>query len=267
MCGPLARTELDADHAAKARHLPAGELVLRMRRQADVIHILVPHLLDQPLGDFPPVRVVLSHAEVKRLRAAQCESGIERPRHGARGGGKRLRYPRRRSERVRRHVTAADLCAVARPVLRPRTRARLGRLTLAHGVGARAPYLDSDLLSRVPVLSQKYKLRKNMGKFILRELVEERFPGNLGRSLAWRKKHGFEVPVDAWLRKNLRECVEDRLSPVKLARSGLLDVTIARRIMENFYSSSRDTPLRRKLWLLLCFQTWYELHEKGFGFR
>ncbi len=144
---------------------------------------------------------------------------------------------------------------------------KVDRMTMAHSVEARAPYLDPDLILKALALPRRYKLRGNEGKLVLRKLLEKRFPGTTGKSLAWRRKHGFEVPVDSWLRKNLRECVEDRLSPAMLAKSGLLDVAFASKVKENFYSLSIDTPLRRKLWLLLCFQTWYELHETGFGFR
>jgi len=144
---------------------------------------------------------------------------------------------------------------------------KVDRMTMAHSVEARAPYLAPELILKALALPRKHKIRRNAGKIILRKLVEKHFPGAVGKTLAWRKKHGFEVPVDSWLRENLRECVEDRLSPQKLAESGLLDVTFAGKLKKNFYSSPVDTPLRRKLWMLLCFQTWYELHEAGFGFR
>lgn len=144
---------------------------------------------------------------------------------------------------------------------------KVDRMTMAHSVEARAPYLAPELILRALALPRKHKIRGNAGKIILRKLVEKHFPGAVGRTLAWRKKHGFEVPVGSWLRENLRECVEDRLSPQKLAESGLLDVNFAGKLKENFYSSPVDTPLRRKLWMLLCFQTWHELHEAGFGFR
>lgn len=144
---------------------------------------------------------------------------------------------------------------------------KVDRMTMAHSVEARAPYLDPDLILKALALPQNHKLQGNTGKVILRKLIERHFPGNVGKSLAWRKKHGFEVPVNSWLRNNLRECVEDRLSPVKLAKSGFLDVPLAVKLKENFYSSPAYSPLRRKLWMLLCFQTWYDLHESGFGFR
>jgi asparagine synthase (glutamine-hydrolysing) len=144
---------------------------------------------------------------------------------------------------------------------------KVDRMTMANSVEARAPYLDPALILKALALPRDQKLRGKVGKFVLRKLVETHFPGDVGKSLAWRKKHGFEVPVSSWLRKNLRECVEDRLSPMSLARSGLFDVSFVAKLKDNFYSSPVDTPLRRKLWMLLCFQTWYEWHEKGFGFR
>jgi len=144
---------------------------------------------------------------------------------------------------------------------------KVDRMTMAHSVEARAPFLDRNLILKALALSQKYKLRGKSGKYILRELVEKRFSGQVGKTLAWRKKHGFEVPVGTWLRKNLRECVEDHLSPRKIGASGLLDIELVMTMKKNFFSSPEDTPLRRKLWMLLCFQSWYGMHEKGFGFR
>ncbi len=144
---------------------------------------------------------------------------------------------------------------------------KVDRMTMAHSVEARAPFLDPELISRALALPAKYKLKGKTGKYMLRGLVEKHFPGEIGRSLAWRKKHGFEVPVSSWLRHNLRECVEDRLSPAKLAASGLLDTAFVLDLKKNFFASQADTPLRRKIWMLLCFQSWYEMHEVGFGFR
>src|SRR6185437_4533588 len=73
----LTRAELDADHASEPRHLPPGERVLGMGRQADVVDVLRPYLLDEPARDLAAVEVVLPHAEVQGLRAAEREPGVE----------------------------------------------------------------------------------------------------------------------------------------------------------------------------------------------
>lgn len=143
---------------------------------------------------------------------------------------------------------------------------KVDRMTMAHGVEARAPFLDPGLISRALSLPHGEKIRSRNGKFMLRRLVEERFPSEVGRNLAWRKKHGFEVPVNTWLRENLRANVEEHLSPQKLSQVGFVNIALVTKLKENFYKSSFDTPLKRKLWMLLCFQTWYQQYKAGFGF-
>ena len=144
---------------------------------------------------------------------------------------------------------------------------KVDRMTMAHGVEARAPYLDSELMLKALALPNIYKGRGRMGKYLLRKLVQKHFHGADGKNLAWRKKHGFEVPTDFWLRHNLRESVEDRLAPAKLAKSGLFDLNFASKLKKNFYASPAGVSMKRRLWMLYCFQTWYEKHEAGFGFR
>ena len=80
----LFRPELHADHPAEARHLPLGQLVLRVRGEADVVHVLGSDALDEPPGDLAAVRVVLAHAQMQRLRSAQREPRVERTGDGAR---------------------------------------------------------------------------------------------------------------------------------------------------------------------------------------
>ena len=51
--------------------------------EPDVVHVLGPDPLDEPLGDLAAVRVVLAHAEVQRLRPAQREPRVERAGNGS----------------------------------------------------------------------------------------------------------------------------------------------------------------------------------------
>ncbi|MGB8981536.1 MAG: asparagine synthase (glutamine-hydrolyzing) [Anaerolineales bacterium] len=141
---------------------------------------------------------------------------------------------------------------------------KVDRMTMAHGVEARAPYLDPDLIAAALALPEKYKMNGSMGKLVLRHQIEKYFPGDLGKAFARRKKHGFEVPVTDWLKTTLREQVEDRLSPQKLSQSGLLDPAYVRNLWRTFLSTPNETPLRRKLWLIVCFQSWLEFHQRHF---
>lgn len=144
---------------------------------------------------------------------------------------------------------------------------KVDRMMMAHGVEARAPYLDPDLMSAALSLPERYKMNSSQGKLILRNLVEKNLPGEMGKALARRKKHGFEVPVSDWLKNTLRDRVEERFSVNNLDQSGLLNSTYVRNLWSSFLSTPGETPMRRKLWLVFCFQSWLEEHRKNFGFR
>ncbi len=143
---------------------------------------------------------------------------------------------------------------------------KVDRMTMAHGVEARAPFLDPDLVRAVIAMPADQKMNLRQGKLFLRRALEKKFPGELGRKLVQRKKHGFEVPVRDWLLATLRDQVEDRLSARKLADSGVFDSAQVSRLWTSFLAAPPHSPLRRKVWLIFCFQSWHELHRAKFGF-
>ena len=143
---------------------------------------------------------------------------------------------------------------------------KVDRMTMAHSVEARAPFLDSDLMCAAFSLRGKYKMNGKQGKLILRNSVEKFFPVDIGKKVASRKKHGFEVPVGDWLHNVLRERAEEQFSNRKISQSGLFEPNYVSKLWNSYLSSGRETPIRRKLWQLLCFQSWFELHQNHFGF-
>ena len=67
-----------ADHAAEAAHLFPRQVVLRVVRQARVMHAGHARVLPQPVGDRQRVGVVPLHAQGQCRRAAQEQEGVER---------------------------------------------------------------------------------------------------------------------------------------------------------------------------------------------
>ena len=141
---------------------------------------------------------------------------------------------------------------------------KVDRMTMAHSVEARAPFLDHKLIELVTSISPQYKANLFKTKNILRQLLARKLPPSMGHNIAYRKKHGFETPIAEWMTNQLRSVCEDRLSPSALASSGILNAAYVHRLWEAFLCSRTTSPLRRKLWLLICFQTWYFWHERKF---
>jgi hypothetical protein len=78
----LARA-VEGDHPSEVLHLPAGERVLRVRRQAGVVDVLDLLLPAEPGGDLHGAFPVPLHPHGQRLDPAEAEPGVERAQDAA----------------------------------------------------------------------------------------------------------------------------------------------------------------------------------------
>jgi asparagine synthase (glutamine-hydrolysing) len=76
------------------------------------------------------------------------------------------------------------------------------------------------------------------------------------RRLIDRRKMGFAVPIDSWLRGPLRDWAETLLAPKRLAADGLLRVEPVRRAWAQHLAGTRNWQY--PLWTLLMLQAWRE---------
>jgi asparagine synthase (glutamine-hydrolysing) len=81
------------------------------------------------------------------------------------------------------------------------------RMSMAHGLEVRCPFLDTDLLAFAARLPPALKARGMSLKRVLKAAVEDLLPGEILR----RPKHGFGVPLDRWFREDLRGYVAETL--------------------------------------------------------
>lgn len=126
------------------------------------------------------------------------------------------------------------------------------RLSMAHSVEVRPPFLDYRLMEFAARLPGAMKIRKGRGKHILKEAVR----GLLPDEIIDRPKEGFVLPVDAWLRKELQPAARATLAPDRLALHGLLRPEAVRKLMESHFEGTANHGPR--LWNLLMFQKWWE---------
>jgi asparagine synthase (glutamine-hydrolysing) len=94
---------------------------------------------------------------------------------------------------------------------------KVDRASMRHQLEARVPFLDHRLVEYGVGLPARFTLGKS-GKVVLRALHEKRF----GKRLARRKKMGFGVPVEAWLRGPLDAACARLFEASRLERFGLL---------------------------------------------
>jgi len=126
---------------------------------------------------------------------------------------------------------------------------KVDRMTMAHGVEARVPYLDHRVVEAVMRTPPSWKLRGFEGKAILRRAAAGLLPAEIVR----RRKTGFAVPVGEWALGQMRELVQELLGADSVRRRGLFEPAAVAPILNLKYYGMFA---RRQLWTLMCLELW-----------
>jgi asparagine synthase (glutamine-hydrolysing) len=81
------------------------------------------------------------------------------------------------------------------------------RMSMAHSVEVRPPFLDHRIVEFAASLPASLKIRGSRQKILLKELMRDKLPS----SILQRRKVGFDIPVHDWLRGCLRPLMEEVL--------------------------------------------------------
>jgi asparagine synthase (glutamine-hydrolysing) len=81
------------------------------------------------------------------------------------------------------------------------------RMSMAHSVEVRPPFLDHRIVEFAATLPARLKIRGSQQKIVLRELMKDKLPP----AILNREKIGFDIPAHDWLRGSLRGLLEDTL--------------------------------------------------------
>jgi asparagine synthase (glutamine-hydrolysing) len=94
---------------------------------------------------------------------------------------------------------------------------KVDRISMAHSLEVRPPFLDPRIIDFAASLPERFKLRGSHSKYVLRRLMRDKLPGAVLR----RPKNGFDVPIHEWLRGVLRPMLLDTLSQKAVSATGL----------------------------------------------
>jgi asparagine synthase (glutamine-hydrolysing) len=130
--------------------------------------------------------------------------------------------------------------------------AKVDRASMFCSLECRTPYLDHRLMDFSYTLPDEYLLQGSNKKRILKDAFADLLPHNFFNA----PKLGFEIPVGEWLRTVLRTDVCETLSAKNILTTGYLNVSYIQQLITEHLSRKQDHA--SKLWVVYCFQKWYE---------
>lgn len=128
------------------------------------------------------------------------------------------------------------------------------RMSMAHGIESRVPFLDHSLVEFAATIPADIKFPGGKMKSLLKDVFKHNIPSKV---LNRRDKMGFPVPLKEWFAGELKDFVYDIFSSQVAKTRGFYDPL---KVIANLDNSSRFS---RKVWGLLCLELWYrEFHDK-----
>lgn len=128
---------------------------------------------------------------------------------------------------------------------------KVDRASMAVSLETRVPLLDHRVVELAMKMPLNLKMRNGKSKYALRQVLYRYVPPDL----VDRPKHGFGIPLDDWLKTDLRELLDKYLDSATLRKQGLFTVNVVRHQVQRFMAGrSRHS----RVWALVMFQMWAE---------
>jgi asparagine synthase (glutamine-hydrolysing) len=130
---------------------------------------------------------------------------------------------------------------------------KVDRMSMAHSLEARHPYLDHKVVEFAATIPTQYKLRRFETKAILRDVAARYLPPENAR----KRKQGFEVPIAQWFRTSLQTTVAERLlnSPIICDH---LELSTVRMVLAEHASGEKNHA--QLIWSLLTLEAAQRIH-------
>lgn len=130
----------------------------------------------------------------------------------------------------------------------------LDRMTMAHGLEARAPFLDHKLAEFCATIPSEFKVKGTKRRIIQTELAKKYLPD----SLITKKKQGFSSALTYLLADEFKRLYETFLNNSCLIQNGYLNRSAINTLLYEHLSNKVDHGNR--LWLICNAEVWYRMH-------
>ncbi|MGX1899777.1 asparagine synthase (glutamine-hydrolyzing) [Thermolongibacillus altinsuensis] len=133
------------------------------------------------------------------------------------------------------------------------------KMTMAHSLELRVPFLDKEVFAVASKIDPKFKTAHGTTKYILRKAAEGIVPDHV----LHRKKLGFPVPIRHWLKNEMYDWAKTLIKESETDHLFHKDVVL--RLLEEHRANKADHS--RKIWTVLMFMLWHQVYvEKKYDF-
>ncbi len=138
---------------------------------------------------------------------------------------------------------------------------KVDRMSMAHALETRTPFLDQRVVEWAFALPGKAKLSLVNGKPVGKRALRDGFRDRLPAEVFTRPKRGFEMPVAQLLAGAAAERLAAATDAAALRRQGLFDAGVVQGWKDDLAAGRRDTSWH--LWTILSFQEWARMHGRA----
>ena len=133
------------------------------------------------------------------------------------------------------------------------------RMSMAHGIESRVPFLDHPIVEFAATMPSNIKFKDGTLKMVLVNAMKSELPETI---LNRKDKMGFPVPLNEWLKKDIKNFVYDIFSSEKMKDRRYFNQT------EILKSLNSESKFGRKIWGLLSLELWHQqFHDKSAEFK
>ena len=129
---------------------------------------------------------------------------------------------------------------------------KVDRATMSTSLEGREPFLDHRIIEFVSRLPSSYKYKNGIAKRMLKDIVHKHVP----RELMERPKWGFGLPLESWLRNELKDVMVDVVNEKGIAHQHIFKTKETMR-MRDEYLAGKPVEFQRLHYVFL-FQLWYK---------
>lgn len=126
------------------------------------------------------------------------------------------------------------------------------RLSMAHSLEIRTPYLDPHFVDFAAKIPGNLKINNGITKYILKKAALRYLP----EDLVIREKEGFIMPFHIWLHDDLENYVRSVLTQDRLNIHGYFNYDYIEKILDAYFNDGQENT--NKILTLMAFQIWYE---------